>query len=116
VEARADNGYTGTYDLFAYAICGDPDTSVVDLVVSAPNPSPAGGSPSYSAQTNACAQGTVTGVGGINTDGVSLGEGVDGVLMDRFDVDSSVTMVRARGWDNAGGNTYQVTAFAICAT
>jgi hypothetical protein len=106
VEVRQDNGFAGGFDQFAYAVCGDADGSVVTLESQT---SATGTDPSYEVTTGACPQGSVTGVGGKVTDNV------DGVLLDRFELNPSVTRTTVRGWDNAMlGGPYDVTAFSIC--
>lgn len=108
VEARTDNGFNGVFDLFAYAICGDPNGSVVQLMSQT---SAFGAAPSHEAETPACPQGTVTGVGGKVTDNT------DGILLDRFEVNPSLTRTTVVARDNAMiGTQYDATAFAICAT
>jgi hypothetical protein len=105
IEVAADNGFAGNFNVFAYAVCGIPNGSTVSV---ATGTSATGTDPSYTIDTSACAQGDVTGVGGKNTDGVY------GILLDRFELNAAFTRSTVRGWDNAGGNTYEVTAFAIC--
>jgi len=108
VEGRADNGFTGNWDLYAYAICGDAAGSTVQLVSAT---SASGAASSHEAETGACPQGTVTGIGGKVTDNV------DGVLQDRFDVNAALTKTKATARDNAlAGAVYDETAFAICST
>ncbi|HKE98758.1 MAG TPA: hypothetical protein VKG45_07495 [Actinomycetes bacterium] len=108
VEARADNGFVGVFNLFAYAICGTPNGSVVQLTSQT---SAFGAAPSHEAETPACPQGTITGVGGKVTDNT------DGILLDRFEVNASLTRTTVTAWDNAlVGTQYDGTAFAICAT
>jgi hypothetical protein len=105
IEVGADNGFAGNFDVYAYAVCGVPNGSTVSV---ATDVSVTGTDPSYSVESAACAQGDITGVGGKNTDGVY------GILLDRFEPNPAMTRTTVRGWDNAGGNTYEVTAFAIC--
>jgi hypothetical protein len=106
VEART-NGGTPEFDLYAYAVCGDPNGSTVELVTET---SDFGNDPSFEAQTERCPQGAVTGVGGKVTDDT------DDILLDRFELNPSVTRVTVRGWDNdLAGLDYDVTSFAICA-
>jgi hypothetical protein len=108
VEARADNGFNGVFNLFAYGICGTPNGSVVQLISQT---SAFGAAPSQEAETAACPQGTVTGVGGKVTDNT------DGILLDRFEVNASLTRNTVVARDNASiGTQYDGTAFAICAT
>jgi hypothetical protein len=107
VESRADTGFAGAFDDFAYAVCGIANGSVVSV---ASGISANGLAASYQADSAACAQGAVTGVGGKVTDNT------DGILLDRFEPNPAATRATVRGWDNGGlGNPYDVTAFAICA-
>ncbi|HVQ92888.1 MAG TPA: hypothetical protein VMU51_17775 [Mycobacteriales bacterium] len=107
VEARADNGFNGVFDLFGYAICGNLNGSTATLLT---QPSAFGAATKHEAQTGTCPVGsTVTGVGGKVTDNT------DGILLDRFEVTSLLNRANTTGWDNAGaGVAYDVTAFAIC--
>jgi hypothetical protein len=108
VEARADNGFNGAFDLFGYLVCGTPNGSTVTLNSAA---SVFGAAASHPADTTACANGTVTGVGGKITDNV------DGVLIDRYEPNPSLSVVSVLGRDNAGlGVAYESIAYSICVT
>lgn len=108
VEARADNGFTGAFDLFGYVVCGTPNGSVVTLNEAA---SAFGAAANHRVDTTACANGTVTGVGGKITDNV------DGVLIDRYEPNPVLSFATVTGWDNAGlGVAYESIAYSICVT
>jgi hypothetical protein len=107
VEARADNGFNGVFNLSGYAICGNLNGSTVTLLSQT---SAFGVAASHDAQTPACGPGSsLTGVGGKVTDNT------DGILIDRYEVNVSLNRANTTTWDNAMvGTAHDATAFAIC--
>jgi hypothetical protein len=105
--------YTDNWDVTAYAICGVPDTSTVELTTAV---SSGQNSNEVNIVEAACDAGATTiGIGGATHD--TAGNGYTNTVQDRFSYTFGLTEIETAARENGGGpDLWEQLSYAICLT